>query len=1138
MHKIRFATLFVWLLALVSANQNLLAQQTVTYSVSFSGNWTTASTPGGVVGSAHFTTIAGASHTSSASYWRAGSSATSGLESLAELGSTSGFLSEIRASNQYLETISASVSGGGTGTASFTVRVSKTHPLITLASMIGPSPDWFVGLSGTSLLGNDQNWRESVSINLYPYDAGTENGNTFSLNNTDTTPRGVIHSIRGRTPFSNVRMARITFTCNDCDTTPTLPPTLPPPVADPPTITAIERPSGAASVTNANSVSWIVSFSESVRNVSADDFTVFGTTASVTSISGSGSSYTATVSGGNLASLNASISLGLSSGQNIENSSGTKLSTTLPTTNQSYSIDNRGPRVISVTPRQATSSPFTLSISFNESLQAGALSGSGDVSSTAASISTPRGSGLTYSVVVTPRNSDTASSIPISVRAGAGLDFAGNASAGYQTTIDFRPGDTPVDPDPETDDPQDPEPEPDDPDESDPDEPDPEPDPPSPQNPEPSAAGIVRVNALSPNGIYHLGDRIEVAVQFDMPVSVTGSPTLELKFAEGSQLAAYERHMAPTILVFGYMVAAGDSTEDLAYIGTDSLALAGGSIIGENSAAANLKLPEPGEQGSLSATSAIVTTGRANAVPSFESETIEDRSFYMGVPIDPIVLPSATGGDFSLTYEISPALPEGLDLDTTKNHITGTSTVFMDATTFTWTATDADGDSARLMFRMTILEKRPLVFDGIADIDDRVFIQNDVIEPIALPSASGGVGELTYALTPALPAGLSVDIGAGQITGTPTVELARTEYTWRVVDEFDGDRAITFALTVLLDQQPMFAADAIVDDRIFKQDAMIEPISLPRASGGNGYLHYELSPDLPEGLYLDEAQLVISGSPTSAQMGTKYVWSVVDQDRDTASIEFSIEVVEVDELMFKIQLENSNFEYIQSSAINPIQLSMAQGGYGEYAYSLLPALPDGLTLDAAHKISGTPTQPMSATTYTWQATDFFGDTVAFEFTITIVMDEFPSFGENAIVPAMSFIEDSGIMTFSLPRAMGGNGELQHSLQPELPPGLSLDTDAFTIRGTPTAAFDRTEFTWQVTDIDGDMDTVQFMLSVDADLQPQFDASAVSFEKTFTQYSEIETLSLPGATGGNGELTFALTPPLVEGLTLAINERTI
>ena len=182
-----------------------------TYTVTFQGNWTTASTPGGVVGSAHFTTLIGAVHNDMVTFWESGGMATAGVEGVAELGATSTFRSEINASAHADSVIRESVSFGGTGSATFDLTVTTDHPLVTLLSMIGPSPDWFVGISGRSLLDADDEWRSRLEVDLFPYDAGTEEGTEFSLSNAATSPQEAIGSIKGTGKFSNVRMARLTF---------------------------------------------------------------------------------------------------------------------------------------------------------------------------------------------------------------------------------------------------------------------------------------------------------------------------------------------------------------------------------------------------------------------------------------------------------------------------------------------------------------------------------------------------------------------------------------------------------------------------------------------------------------------------------------------------------------------------------------------------------------------------------------------------------------------------------------------------------------------------------------------------------------------------------------------------------------
>ena len=116
-----------------------------------------------------------------------------------------------------LAVIQQGVSFGGTGRATFDIKVPADHPLITLVSMIGPSPDWFVGVSGLSLLDGEGQWMYGRQVALYPYDAGTEDGTEFSLSNPPTNPRGTIASIRGTGKFSDEPMALLSFDLQAAD---------------------------------------------------------------------------------------------------------------------------------------------------------------------------------------------------------------------------------------------------------------------------------------------------------------------------------------------------------------------------------------------------------------------------------------------------------------------------------------------------------------------------------------------------------------------------------------------------------------------------------------------------------------------------------------------------------------------------------------------------------------------------------------------------------------------------------------------------------------------------------------------------------------------------------------------------------
>lgn len=193
-----------------------------TYEVTFQGNWTLESTPGGVVSNAHFTTLIGAVHNEDVTFWQSGGRASPGVEQVAETGFTSTFRSELEASPHAAAIISQSVAFGGTGSATFSIDVTRDHPLVTLLSMIGPSPDWFVGIAGRSLLDASDQWEPRVEIDLFPYDAGTEEGEEFTLDNPATDPRGVITRIAGTGKFSNEPMARLAFVLTATEAPPTV----------------------------------------------------------------------------------------------------------------------------------------------------------------------------------------------------------------------------------------------------------------------------------------------------------------------------------------------------------------------------------------------------------------------------------------------------------------------------------------------------------------------------------------------------------------------------------------------------------------------------------------------------------------------------------------------------------------------------------------------------------------------------------------------------------------------------------------------------------------------------------------------------------------------------------------------------
>ena len=96
--------------------------------------------------------------------------------------------------------------------------------------------------------------------------------------------------------------------------------------------------------TNADSISISLNFDMEVRNVDATDFSVIGSTATITGWSVNGAeAYLATISGGDLADLNGKVTIRLQAGQDIESLDGVALTNLETVSEDPVTIDNTAP---------------------------------------------------------------------------------------------------------------------------------------------------------------------------------------------------------------------------------------------------------------------------------------------------------------------------------------------------------------------------------------------------------------------------------------------------------------------------------------------------------------------------------------------------------------------------------------------------------------------------------------------------------------------------------------------------------------------------------------------------------------------------------------------------------------------------
>ena len=77
------------------------------------------------------------------------------------------------------------------------------------------------------------------------------------------------------------------------------------------------------------------------------------------------------------------------------------------------------------------------------------------------------------------------------------------------------------------------------------------------------APGVISLGSPTVNGTHDAGDTIQVAVRFDEPVVVTGTPQLTLETGATDRVVDYTSGSGSNVLTFSYTVQAGDESADL-----------------------------------------------------------------------------------------------------------------------------------------------------------------------------------------------------------------------------------------------------------------------------------------------------------------------------------------------------------------------------------------------------------------------------------------------------------------------------------------------------------------------------------------------------------------------------------------------
>ena len=541
---------------------------------------------------------------------------------------------------------------------------------------------------------------------------------------------------------------------------------------------------------------------------------------------------------------------------------------------------------------------------------------------------------------------------------------------------------------------------------------------------------------------------------------------------------------------------------------------------------------------------------------TFDSQPFPNPLIAAGRPFS-LTLPEADGGVGQLVYSVDAGIGttfSGLAFDPATRVVSGTQATVPAGDgriALDYRVTDETGDVEAFqpaLFLIVEANTRPAFTEGQA-IANMVYTVNRQIAPVTFPAADFDAGSnlplmhfFAGSSNPP-PSGLTFDQVTRELSGTPDTVQAGTNHIYRVFDrdnEFNiVAQDITFTTTIEAESMPNFTG-VTTPNLTLTVGKAITDVVLPEANDGNGMLTYALPLTGAAGLAFDAGTRTISGTPTFTTTVTAE-YTATDRDGDVVTASFTI-ATEADSIPTYTSIPAQ--EYIFGTLITPLDVG-ATGGNRSLTYTLDPALPDGLTFNAGltpPTITGTPTTPGDAISYTVTATDEDGSSASTSFAITILGPE-----ASITAPASLRVDEVDLngatvtVTLTNTEYASAIGSADFSLDGE--DGFvtigAVSRDSATTATLSLVYGSGGDFTSDLvvtimvlasghTNNGALATTNTLTLVATPDFLPTFGTDTIN-PQTYTVGTAF-SVTLPEASDGDPPLTYTLTPALPDGLT--------
>lgn len=459
--------------------------------------------------------------------------------------------------------------------------------------------------------------------------------------------------------------------------------------------------------------------------------------------------------------------------------------------------------------------------------------------------------------------------------------------------------------------------------------------------------------------------------------------------------------------------------------------------------------------------------------------------------------PSASGGGV-VRYAVTPKLPSGLSMNSVTGLISGTPLVPTPATPYTITATNPDGSTTSSL-NITVIDIAP---SALTYSSNPATYRIDQAITLNTPTNSGGA-VVSYAVSPALPAGLALNTTTGIISGTPTALSTSSNYT---ITATNTGGSTTAQLNIA------------VEEGGYRNSALITINDLASAS------------PYP-------SEIVVPATAGTITRVTVTIYGLTHARQNDLDIllvgPLGQKVLLMSDVGGGVSVANVNLTFDDAAAVFlptgavPITTGTYKptdsGGNSDAFTTPAPAEPYGLTMSV---FNGTiPTGTWSLYVMDDRATNTGsisgGWRLSLQTTAPIVAA--PSALSYSSNPA-TYTKDTPI-TNNTPTSSGG-AVVSYSVSPALPAGLTLNTSSGIISGTPTTLAAAANYTITATNTGGST-TASVSITVN-DIAP----SALTYSSnpaTYTTGSAI-TINTPTISGG-ALVSYVVSPALPAGLTL-------